>query len=30
MSALALQYPCHKCDWETRMIIDKKIIADNS
>ena len=30
MNALAVQNPYHKCDWETRMITDKKIIADNT
>ena len=28
MNALTVQNPCHKCDWETRMTTDKKIIAD--
>ena len=23
-----MQNPCHKCDWETRMIADKKTILD--
>ena len=27
MNALTVQNPCHKCDWETRMTTDKKIIA---
>ena len=26
MNALALQNPRHRCDWETRMTTDKKII----
>ena len=30
MNALIVQKPCHKCDWETRMIADKKIIADSN
>ena len=28
MTALTVQNPCYKCDWETRMTIDKKIIAE--
>ena len=28
MITLTVQNPRHKCDWETRMITDKKIIAD--
>ena len=28
MNALIVQNPRHKCDWETGMITDKKIIAD--
>ena len=28
MNALTVQNPRHKCDWETRMTTDKKIIAD--
>ena len=28
MTALTVQNPCYKCDWETRMSIDKKIIAE--
>ena len=28
MNALKMQNPRHKCDWETRMTTDKKIIAD--
>ena len=28
--ALTVQNPHHKSDWETLMIIDKKIIADNT
>ena len=28
MNALTVQNPRHKCDWETRMATDKKIIAD--
>ena len=28
MNALTVQNPCHKCDWETRMTTDKKIIAN--
>ena len=30
INALTVQNPHHKCDWETRMITDKKIIADNT
>ena len=30
MNALIGQNPHHKCDWETRMITDKKIITDNT
>ena len=28
MNGLTVQNPCHKCDWETKMTTDKKIIAD--
>ena len=28
MNALTVQNSRHKCDWETRMTTDKKIIAD--
>ena len=30
MNALTVQNPGHKCDWEIRMIIDEKIIADTT
>ena len=30
MNALTEKYPHHKCDWETKMITDKKIITDNT
>ena len=30
MNALTVQNPCHKCDWETRMTTDKKIIAEHT
>ena len=28
MNALTVQNPLHKCDWETGMTTDKKIVAD--
>ena len=28
MTALTVQNPRYKCDWETRMTTDKKIIAE--
>ena len=28
INALTVQNPHHKCDWETRMATDKKIIVD--
>ena len=28
MNALTVQNPRHKCDWETKITTDKKIIAD--
>ena len=30
MNPLTVQNPHYKCDWETRKIADKKIIADNT
>ena len=28
MNALTVQNPCNNCDWETGIIIDKKIMLD--
>ena len=30
LSKTLVQNPRHKCDWDTRMITDKKIIADST
>ena len=29
MNGVIIQNPHHQCDWETRMITNKKIITDN-